>query len=233
MVTLGTVSSPFFKDGLCWWRHQRWSGVIDDSRPTAEYQACERKQTKIFSRLNTFESVRKKNNKRKNITEELERSAGVNRLAKSTRKAPSQRDHRCFIAYIYIYIHTRVSLYAYTDVSAPITIVPDAAVFLTIHKRKNFSTRFLILTCRALFPLLLKLHTVKKLFFTKLTKRARNRKENRNNDEKKMGGAVECCVYFYRGLSSFPVSATAVAFRFRWSSRVVFCDWISGAGRPG
>lgn len=78
--------------------------VWSDSRPTAGYQACERnKQTQKFFQAQHFRIGEiKKKTTRKNISEELERSVGVNRPAKSTRKALAvererERDHGCFI----------------------------------------------------------------------------------------------------------------------------------------
>lgn len=74
------------------------------------------------------------------------------------------------------------------------------------------------------------------LFFsTKLTKRAKNRKENRNNDGKRVE-LFECFVYFYRAASHQNPLVSAICFvAFRFSLKLSccfsFCDWISGTGR--
>lgn len=133
--------------------------------------------------------------------------------------------------YLINIIYTRVSLHI---AKSPFTIVHD----VLLYRKEEFLDSFLVLTCRAFFPALLFLKDSHdgRIIFLRWNK---ERKENRNNDA--MGGAVECFVYYYRGLSS-----TSQSTRFRhcrsWpsdfvgSARLLVCcflfsDWISGTGK--
>lgn len=121
--------------------------------------------------------------------------------------------------------------------TSPITIVSRRCRLFNYPQKEElyifFQLVFLILTCRALFPLLLKLHTAKRLllfffFFTKLTKRAKNHKENRNNDGKRVE-LFECFVYFYRAAShQNPLVSAICSMAFRFSLKLSrcfsFCD---------